>query len=137
MPDVQGVYYIHPTTGEAGLWVMIKNDRIVGRSDADMQAFIVSHNITTVEQAQPFIDDIEAYINEGLTDKIQQNTFFAGWTQADEQAWRAAPPEFYSVHGGQIWVQRSVFSLEVLSVNPLRYVSTVRQGASGSVIVPG
>jgi len=136
MPDIQGIYYRHPTTNEQGLWIMVKNDRIVGRSDTEMQAYIVQHNITMANVGE-LVADVEAWVNDGLTEKVNQNVFFAGWTKAEEDEWRAAPPQYYSVQGGQVYVQRSVFSLEVLSVDPLRYVPTVRQGASGSVIVPG
>jgi len=138
MVAVEGIYYQHPDTGEAGLWVQVNRNRIVGRSDAEMSAWLAAQGITTVEAAQPFVAEVEAFVNDGLADKVNANQFFGpDWTKAEKDAWMANPPEFYSVVGNTIIIQRTVFSLVVLSVLPLRYQPTVSNGASGTVIVPG
>lgn len=36
MPAIRGTYYNHPLTGEAGIWVVLLNGNIIGRTDVQM-----------------------------------------------------------------------------------------------------
>lgn len=132
MPAIRGIYYNHPTTGEAGLWVLLMHGQVRGRTDAELQAYVDNATGTDAEKILQFEQQATDYLQAGMEQTWPKAQFMQGWSQAEQNAWIASPPEFYRLEGNQVVAKLSVVTVDIIELSPLRYQITVSNGASGS-----
>ena len=129
MPAIRGIYYTHPVTDEPGLWVMLLNKTVIGRSDAQIAALRPGGNPgTKVARFRTALIGV-------LQPFLERRTPLSNWS-AEDQAYLIANPEpFCRVDGGDYVAQESVVDIEVLSLDPVRIQVTVSEGASRAQFV--
>jgi len=124
MPAIRGVYYAHPQTGESGLWVVLLNGNVLGRTTAQIAAMVGTGNAAT--RMARLKAAAEAYLNAGLEERTPLATL-----DPDLPAKLATNPDPYlRIDGTDLVAQPSVATIEVLSLSPLRYQITISEGAS-------
>lgn len=124
MPAIRGVYYTHPQTGEPGLWVMLLNGNVLGRTTTQLAAMVGTGNTAT--RMARFKVAAEAYLNVGLEERTPLATLDPGLPAK----LGAAPQPYVRIDGSDLVAQSSVATIEVISLSPLRYQITVSEGAS-------
>lgn len=125
MPNIRGIYYTHPTTGEAGLWAMLANGTVIGGTDAQLNAMVPTggNPATRVERARATIQSwMQAYFTTTRPS--------SEWSAADWDWIRLNPEPYCTIQGQNYVCQDSIVTIEVLSIAPLRYQITISEGAS-------
>ena len=133
MPAIRGVYYTNPNTAEAGLWVMLPNGNVMGRTDAQIAAFAGQGGNTATKIAR-----LQAALQAYLQQQLESRRPSSEWS-AEDWAWIVAHPEpFCRIENGNEYVcQDSVVSIEVFSLSPVRYQITISEGASRAQVAYG
>ncbi len=129
MPAIRGLFYNHPTTGVAGLWIQLLNGNIIGRTDAQIAAFVGSGNTAT--KIARLRTAFKAYMQPLLETRTPMSSF----TAEQQTDIIANPQPFYRVDGTDYVSQDSVIEIEVINLSPLRYQITISEGASNSTII--
>ena len=126
MPAIRGIYYNHPQTGEPGLWIWTAwgDNRIVGRSQTQLEAL----RPTTGSPASR-LATMRQRFKDAFQLELEQRTPLSNWTM-EEQAMPVE--EDCYVDGTDYVAQMCLVDFEVISLNPLRYQVTVKDGASSS-----
>jgi len=124
MPAIRGISYAHPQTGEPGLWVMLLNGNVLGRTTAQIAAMVGTGNAAA--RMARLKAAAEAYLNAGMEERLP----LAELNPDLAAKLGAAPQPFVRIDGSDLVTQPSVATIEVLSLSPLRYQITISEGAS-------
>jgi len=131
MPNLRGIYQINPLTSESGLWVMLANGNVLGRTDAQIAAMVGTGNVAT--RTARFIAAATAWFQA----QFEESTPLSSFDAARQTELIATPPPFCRIVGSDLVAQASVVSFTVISLSPLRYEITVSNGAAGVETVYG
>ena len=127
MPAIRGTYYNHPQTGEVGIWVWTAfgSNSIIGLTQTQLLALRPSGTVSTRL----------ARFGEAIRAKLQPMLEVRMLTTSVNPEQVTSPDPFCRVEGSEFVAQVCVVEIIPISLDPVNFQITIKDGVSRSEYV--